>query len=124
MKHVAILALFLLPLAAACDSGGGEDESSASEAKSQAEAKRVEVKVDDRGYHPAEVEAEVGKPLTLVFTRTTDEGCGDELVIASKDIERKLPLNEPVEVSLTPDSAGEIGFACGMDMYKGAVVVQ
>lgn len=84
---------------------------------------RHAIEVDARGYHPDRVEARAGEPLTLVFTRTTDEGCGQELVIADQGIERDLPLNEPVEVTFTPE-AGEVTFACGMDMYRGTVVVR
>jgi plastocyanin domain-containing protein len=83
---------------------------------------RHAIEVDASGYHPDRVEARAGEPVTLVFTRVTDDGCGQELVIASQGLRRDLPLNEPVEVTFTPE-AGEISFACGMDMYRGAVVV-
>jgi len=104
----------LIGLVAACDSTAEAPESG---------PVRHEIEVDAEGYHPDRVEARAGEPVTLVFTRTTDDGCGQELVIADHDIERELPLNEPVEVTFTP-AAGEIAFACGMDMYRGAVVVR
>jgi len=88
------------------------------------EGARVAIAVGADGYEPARVEAQAGEPLTLVFTRTTDEGCGDQLVIAAHDIRRDLPLNEPVEVTFTPTEAGELRFSCGMDMYDGAIVVR
>jgi plastocyanin domain-containing protein len=37
---------------------------------------------------------------------------------------RALPLNEPVTIEFTPEEAGEVAFACGMNMLKGVVVVQ
>jgi plastocyanin domain-containing protein len=80
--------------------------------------------VSNKGYDPSRVQAKAGQPLTLVFTRTTDQGCGDELVIADHDIQRDLPLNQPVEVTFTPNTAGEITFTCGMGMYDGKVVVK
>lgn len=85
---------------------------------------RAAITVGASSYEPAEVRTTVGTPLTLVFTRTTDEGCGNEIVIASQDIRRPLPLNEPMEVTFTPTEAGSIRFACGMDMLEGTVVVQ
>ena len=86
--------------------------------------RRVEISVGASGYAPNEVEATAGEPLTLVFTSTTDEGCGQQLAITAHDIERELPLNEPVAVTITPSEAGRLRFACGMDMYDGTIVVR
>ena len=77
-----------------------------------------------REYTPAEVTASPGEALHLVFTRTTDEGCGQQLVFPDLDIRRDLPLDEPVAVDLTAPASGRLGFTCGMDMYRGAVVVR
>ena len=84
----------------------------------------VEITVDGTGFHPNRIAAKAGEPITLAITRTTDETCGTEIVIASHNIEQKLPLNERVEVTVTPDARGEIAFACAMDMLKGAIVVE
>ena len=101
--------------------GCGSEESAASGSEA---GQRVAVSVGASGYDPASVEAKAGEPLTLVFTRTTDEGCGQELVIASQSIKKDLPLNQAVEVTFTPAEAGELRFSCGMDMYDGAIVVR
>jgi plastocyanin domain-containing protein len=85
--------------------------------------RRVPITVNASGYDPAEVTATAGEPITLVFTRVTDEGCGEVLAIPAHDIRRDLPLNQPVEVTFTPQ-AGRIRFTCGMDMYDGTLVVQ
>ena len=84
----------------------------------------VAMTVDGAGFHPNHIAAKVGQPITLAITRTTDETCGTEIVIPALSIDRKLPLNERVEVTLTPDSTGTISFACGMDMLKGSIVVE
>jgi plastocyanin domain-containing protein len=83
----------------------------------------VQVTVDGQGFHPDRIPAKVGEPVTLVVTRTTDETCGTEIVVPAMAIDRKLPLNEKVEITLTPQARGEIAFACGMDMLKGTIVV-
>ena len=31
---------------------------------------------------------------------------------------------QPVEIALPPESAGEIGYACGMNMFHGTIVVK
>ena len=87
-------------------------------------ATEVKVSVDDEGYHPAEVRAPAGKPVRLVFTRTTDDGCGQQLAFPDQKIRKDLPLNEPVAVDITMPASGKVRFTCGMDMYQGAVVVE
>jgi hypothetical protein len=82
---------------------------------------RVDVIVDAGGYHPAEVRAPAGSKVTLAFTRTSEQGCGQELVIEAMEIKRPLPLNEAVEIEVVVPASGELGFACGMNMYRGKV---
>ena len=87
---------------------------------------RIAISVTDKGFEPDNVTVPSGKPVTLVFTRKSDTTCAKEVVIPLDDqkIEKKLPLNEPVEVAVTFPKAGQITYACGMDMLKGVVVVQ
>jgi len=102
----------------------GAEEAAAPSTEREGEGTRVAIEVGADGYTPSSVDAQVGQPLTLVFKRITEAGCGHELVIPSEDIRRELPLNEEVAVTLTPSEAGELRFTCGMDMFDGAVVVQ
>jgi plastocyanin domain-containing protein len=83
---------------------------------------RVAVAVSHDGCTPATVDAEAGRPLTLVFTRADAENCGEKVVFPERGIERPLPVGQPVEVTLTPKAGEHIAFTCGMGMYKGAVV--
>jgi plastocyanin domain-containing protein len=87
-------------------------------------ANRFNVTVDGSGYHPSTVNVHAGQPTTLVFTRTSDEGCGQQVVFPSLSITRDLPLNQPVEVQVTPTANAPIAFTCGMAMYRGSVVAQ
>jgi len=89
-----------------------------------AAGRTVAIEVGARGYTPAEVAATAGEPLRLVFTRTTDRGCGQQRVFPELQIRRDLPRDEPVAVDITVPASGRVGFTCGMDMYRGAVVVQ
>src|SRR5688572_8120898 len=84
----------------------------------------IAVSVNERGYEPAEVTAAAGQPVRLLFTRTSDEGCGQQLVFPDLDIRRDLPLNETVAVDLTMPAEGRVAFTCGMAMYQGAVVAR
>ncbi|MEC7519670.1 MAG: cupredoxin domain-containing protein [Myxococcota bacterium] len=86
--------------------------------------RRFEITVDERGYHPGSVEVERGERITLVFTRTSERGCGGTLVIPSHDIRRELPVGERVAVTLDVGDRDRVAFTCGMGMYRGALVVR
>jgi len=82
----------------------------------------IAISVDAVGYHPAESHAKGGELVHLVFTRTTEDGCGTEVVIPSANVKRALPLNKPVSIDVTMPAKGSLAFACGMDMMHGSVV--
>lgn len=77
----------------------------------------------EKGFEPGRLVLKPGVPAEITFLRTTDATCAKEVVFPSLDIRRELPLNVSVTVSLTPD-ADEIGFVCGMNMFRGTVVAQ
>ncbi len=85
---------------------------------------RVTVEVTNEGFVPKEIPAKVGQPITLVVTRKTDLTCAKQIVFADMGIEKDLPLNEAVEVTLTPDRQGDLRFACDMDMVAGKLIVE
>lgn len=113
------LALSIATALAALGCSGGSEPLPPSDGR-----REVAVEVGAEGYAPAEITAAAGSPLRIVFTRTTDEGCGQQLVFPTMDIRRDLPLNQPVAVDLTVPAEGRVRFTCGMDMYDGALVVQ
>jgi plastocyanin domain-containing protein len=82
----------------------------------------IAVTVDAVGYHPAESHAKAGTPVRLVVTRTTDEGCGQELVVPSLNLKRELPLKQAVNIDLTMPAKGAVAFECGMGMMHGSIV--
>ncbi|MFN2444351.1 MAG: efflux RND transporter periplasmic adaptor subunit [Vicinamibacterales bacterium] len=82
------------------------------------------VSVTDASFEPQRVTLRVGVLARVMFTRTSDNTCATAVVFTSLNIRRELPLNEPVPIEFTPDKAGQIAFACGMNMLRGTVVVQ
>ena len=76
--------------------------------------------MSDKGFEPARVTLKSGLPAVITFVRTTDATCAKEVVFSSLNIRRELPLNTPVAIELTPSHA-DLGFVCGMGMFKGAV---
>ena len=83
-----------------------------------------EVEVRPDGYHPAEITAPPSTAIHVVFTRTSDEGCGQQVVFPDLNLRRDLPLDTPVSVDVTTPADGRIEFACGMGMLHGAVVAR
>lgn len=80
--------------------------------------------VGEQGFEPAKVAVRAGSPTRLTFVRTTENTCGTEVIFPSLNIKRALPLNDPTVIEFTPAKAQEITFTCGMNMLRGAVVVQ
>jgi RND family efflux transporter MFP subunit len=84
----------------------------------------VRVTVTEASFDPQRITLRAGVPARITFTRTSDKTCATAVVFESLNIRRELPLNVPVSIEFTPDKAGEIAFACGMNMLHGTVVVQ
>jgi membrane fusion protein, heavy metal efflux system len=82
------------------------------------------VMVSEKGFEPARVTVRSGVPARITFVRTSDVTCATEVVIPAFNIKRALPLNQPVTVEFTPQKTGDVEFTCGMQMFKGTVVVQ
>lgn len=82
------------------------------------------ITVTKDGYAPSEVTFAKGKFNKIAFYRVDAEGCGDEVVFKSLNIRKKLPVGEVVLIDLPKDFTGELSFACGMDMYKGKLIIQ
>ncbi len=91
--------------------------------KKFAHPKTVRINVSKKGFSPSSISTEQGSPLTLIFKRTSKEGCGNKVVFPSLNITRDLPVGKNVTIKFTPSETGSISFTCGMGMYKGSVVV-
>jgi plastocyanin domain-containing protein len=88
---------------------------------------RYEISVTEKGFEPGDISVPSGKPVTLVFSRKTDNTCAKDIVLDlgdGKKIEKDLPLNQPVEIAATFPRAGKLTYACGMDMVHGTISVQ
>lgn len=76
------------------------------------------------GYSPEVVSVPVNKKTKINFIRTDPTDCLSEVVLPDFRIKRQLPLNQKVTVEITPEKAGEYGYACGMNMYHGKIIVK
>jgi plastocyanin domain-containing protein len=84
--------------------------------------RRVAVTVDNKGYTPGEITAKPNEKLILVVTRTVDGECLSKIVVGDQP-PVELPINKPTDIAVTAPASGKLGFACGMDMFHGTIVV-
>jgi Cu+-exporting ATPase len=75
------------------------------------------------GYSPDVIRARRGMPLELVFDRQESGDCTSRVVFPELALSASLPAFEQTTVRLDPDRAGEFGFACGMNMIHGTVII-
>jgi plastocyanin domain-containing protein len=87
-------------------------------------AQRVKIAVTGRGFEPAVVRVQAGRPVILLVTRRTARTCATEFVLRDYGIHARLPLGETVPIAFTPRRPGELHYACAMDMIKGTIVVR
>jgi plastocyanin domain-containing protein len=96
-------------------------------APTAAAAKRVEIAVTRKGFTPDHIAVKKDQPVILSFTRKTDATCAKTVVVELGDgnkVQKDLPLDKTVEVAATFTKAGELSYACGMDMVHGVLTVQ
>src|SRR5215475_6249008 len=122
-RKTIIATIILLVAAIALLATFGHAPEAASEAAPQSEAQTATVEVTDKGFEPSSLKLKADAPAKVTFVRKTDATCAKVVMIKEYNINRKLPLNEPVTVEFTPHK-GEFTFACGMDMIKGKLVVE
>jgi len=83
---------------------------------------RVEVTVRG-GYRPDVIRVRQGVPVELVFDRQERGDCTSRVVFGDFAVSAALPAFARTTVRLRPDRAGRFGFACGMNMVHGTLVV-
>jgi Cu+-exporting ATPase len=76
------------------------------------------------GYSPDLVRVRQGVPLRIVFDRQESGECTSRVVFPDFALNRSLPALAQTSVELMPDRAGEFGFACGMNMVHGRLIVE
>ena len=76
------------------------------------------------GYTPNTISIPQGKTTKISFTRKDPSSCLEEVVLGDFKIRKYLPLNQKVTIEVTPKEKGEYGFACGMNMFHGKIIVK
>ncbi|CAM5572970.1 heavy metal translocating P-type ATPase [Streptomyces aurantiogriseus] len=83
------------------------------------------VKVTVRGgYNPSLIKVRQGTPVELVFDRQESGECTSRVVFPELEVGAGLPAHTRTTVRLAPDRPGSFGFACGMNMIHGTLLVE
>ena len=75
------------------------------------------------GYSPNVVEVRQGIPVEIEFDRQETGDCSSRVVFPDLQLSAALPAHQRTTVRFTPQQAGSFGFACGMNMIHGTLVV-
>ncbi len=76
------------------------------------------------GYSPSTVVLKKGVPAKVNFDMQDHTACLSHVVFSSLGVNKDLTKQKITTVDIPTDKAGEIDFACGMDMFHGKVVVK
>jgi len=84
---------------------------------------RLEVMVKG-GYSPEVIRVRQGVPVELTFDRQESGDCTSRVVFPGFQLSAALPAWQRTTVRLDPSEVGESGFACGMNMIHGTLIVE
>ena len=75
------------------------------------------------GYSPDLIHVRQGIPLQLTFDRRESGDCTSQVVFPDLHVAAALPAYARTTVEVLPERPGRYGFACGMNMVHGTLVV-
>ncbi|MGH2489250.1 MAG: heavy metal translocating P-type ATPase [Candidatus Limnocylindria bacterium] len=75
------------------------------------------------GYSPNLIRVRRGVPVRISFDRRESSDCSARIVFPDFGIGKSLPAFGKATVEFTPLEVGRFGFACGMNMLHGTVIV-
>jgi plastocyanin domain-containing protein len=85
--------------------------------------REIEIVIDGT-YKPNKVTVQEGERIRLKFVKKDSSSCTKEVVFPTLNIKRELSPEKPVLIDLPALPAGEVAFKCGMNMVKGALIVE
>ena len=74
-------------------------------------------------YRPENIIVAAGKRTRLIVRSREADGCVRAFVIASRDIQRILPVDGDTVIDLGVLKPGRLDYSCGMGMYTGRVTI-
>ena len=99
----------------------GPKKARQAEVKGNVQEIRITVK---GGYSPNVIRVKEGVPLRLVFDRQEASDCSDRVVFPDFQASKSLVPFATTTLEFTPTKSGSFGFACGMNMLHGTLIVE
>ncbi|MEH7094226.1 cupredoxin domain-containing protein [Neobacillus vireti] len=88
-------------------------------------APKVQMLVTDKGYSPNVIRVKKGVPVELEITNPLDSSnCLSTFMIPDLNINNIKLKTGTTKLSFTSDKTGEYTFSCGMQMFKGKIIVE
>jgi Cu+-exporting ATPase len=76
------------------------------------------------GYSPSLIHVQQGVPVRFVFDRRETGECSSRVVFPDFGVSKSLTPFDRTSLELLPTKTGTFGFACGMNMLHGTLVVE
>lgn len=84
----------------------------------------IRIHVSASGFAPARLEIPAGKPVRLAFDRPDAQNCAGTVVFPELGLRNALPPGEVTIIEIPAGSARTLHFACGMNMFRGELIVR
>jgi heme/copper-type cytochrome/quinol oxidase subunit 2 len=85
----------------------------------------VKMEVTTQGYSPNVIRVKKGVPVELEINNPLDSSnCISTFMIPDFNINNVNLKTGTTKLSFTPDKSGEYTFSCGMQMFKGTIIVE
>ncbi|MFP7296442.1 cupredoxin domain-containing protein [Neobacillus niacini] len=85
---------------------------------------KIEMMVTPTGYSPNVIKVKKGVPVELNITNPGDNSCFSIFMMPDFNLNNVNLKAGTTKLSFTPDKEGEYTFSCGMNMFKGTVIVE
>jgi heme/copper-type cytochrome/quinol oxidase subunit 2 len=85
---------------------------------------KIEMMITPTGYSPNVIKVKKGVPVELNITNPGDNSCFSTFMMPDFGLNNVNLKAGTTKLSFTPDEAGQYTFSCGMNMFKGTVIVE
>lgn len=87
-------------------------------------APKIKMKVTPTGYTPNVIRVKKGVPVELEIDNPLENSCLSTFTIPDFNINNVNLKVGTTNLYFTPDKTGEYTFSCGMQMFKGTIIVE
>jgi heme/copper-type cytochrome/quinol oxidase subunit 2 len=85
---------------------------------------KIEMMITPTGYTPNVIKVKNGVPVELNISNPGDNSCFSTFMMPEFDLNNVNLKAGTTKLTFTPDKEGEYTFSCGMNMFKGTVIVE